>query len=365
MTFPTIFSTYIMRQMFKSFFIIGGGLLSLITILDFIELINRTGDADISLNSLLYLEFLKIFDIIHSVFPYMTIFSMMHAFYALNIDKEITVARSTGISGMQITLPAIVFAFAMGAFQTFALNHLSVTTYNQYTSVLNKNKNNTETVLNISSTGLWLREGVKNGYRVINANSYSKSPFTISNVTVLDLSSENKFIKSYSADEMTLVDNKWIMKNSHSISHNNEVDFKEKRNIETNTTYSSLKNVFKAPDSISFWYLLKQIRNLHSMGLNATQYVYMFNYLLSMPILYMGLAMLASFFTGRSYARQQKSKAVLIGLTTAFALFFYLNLVQSMVDILPLSPAIVGWVPSITVFALGVYLMFNSERVTG
>ena len=365
MTFPTIFSIYIMRQMFKSFCIIGGGLLSLIIILDFVELINRTGDVDISINNLLYLQFLKTFDLIHSLFPYMTIFSMMHAFYTLNSDKEITVARSTGISGMQITLPAIFFAFSMGLFQTFALNHLSVTTYNQYQSVLDENKNNIETVLDISSTGLWLREGAKHGYRVINGSSYTKSPFTISDVNVLELSFENKFIKSYSADEMTLMDNQWVMKNSYSISHNNEVDFKKKLHIETKTTYSSLKNVFKVPNSISFWHLPKQIRNLDSMGLNATQHIYMFNFLLSMPLLYMGLAMLASFFTGRPYVRQQKTKSALIGLSTAFILFFYLNLIQSIVDILPLSPALVSWIPAITIFILGIYLMLNSEKVSG
>ena len=365
MTFPTIFSIYIARQMFTSFFIIGGGLLSLVTVMDFIELVNRTGDIEISLNSLLHLQFLKIFDIIDSLFPYMTIFSMMHAFYTLNEDKEITVARSTGISGIQITLPAIFFAFIIGSFQTFVLNHLSVTTYNQYKNILNENKNNTDTVLNISSTDLWLHEGAKHGYRIINGSSFTKKPFTISDVSILDLSFKNKFIKSYSADEIILKDNHWVLKNSHSLSDKNEVEFNKEIRIETKTTYSSLKNIFKSPKDISFWRLISQIRSLNSMGLNASQHVYRFNFLLSMPLLYMGLAMLASFFTGRPYARQQKTKSTLLGLATVFSLFFYLNLVQSIVGILPISPAVVGWIPAITVFSIGIYLLLNSEQVSG
>src|ERR1043166_572508 len=107
---------YIARQFFGW---VGGvflAMLSIVFILDYIELIRRAGTRpDATLLILLEMAALKQPDMMQQVMPFAILFGTMMAFWRLTRSHELVVARAAGISVWQFLAPPLAGAFLLGA----------------------------------------------------------------------------------------------------------------------------------------------------------------------------------------------------------------------------------------------------------
>src|SRR6185437_12212699 len=106
---------YIARQFFTWCTIIFVAMMSIVFLLDYIELIRRAGTRpDATLLILLEMAALKQPDMMQQVMPFAILFGTMMAFWRLTRSHELVVARAAGISAWQFLAPPLSGAFLLG-----------------------------------------------------------------------------------------------------------------------------------------------------------------------------------------------------------------------------------------------------------
>lgn len=358
-----IFYKYVTRRFLQNLLIVGLILLLVIVLLDFAKLNTDVRDTDISFISLVILQIIKIPSLMDTLLPYALLWSCMITFNKFNIDKELVIARAIGLNARQIIMPIVSASFILGVIACIIFNPLGVISYKKFMTLLNGYRHIAPMTVNIGKTGIWLREGTKNGYQVIKGSAFSEKNMTMKNPSIIELDHNDLLTNFYSAQTAQLKNHHWILKNVSNTTKDNKNTWIPYTFISTNMTISSLKKLFQTAKTTSFWQLLDRIAALKNAGLNAREYEFEFQYLISTPLLFASLAMFAFFFVGTIEPRQMTQKRLFIGSLAGFCVFFYINLIKSLSTTTILPIYILGWLGSVSMFFLSLYLLLFSERM--
>jgi lipopolysaccharide export system permease protein len=102
------------------------GTLALTAMIDFLELLRRTGDIkDVSGLFIAKITFLRVPFITERVLPFAVLVGAMFCYLNLSRRLELAVARAAGISAWQFIAPAIVIALLIGVATTTVYNPIS------------------------------------------------------------------------------------------------------------------------------------------------------------------------------------------------------------------------------------------------
>src|SRR5262250_3130124 len=123
MQFAKTFSSYVARQFLAWFFGVFMAMVIITFLLDYIELIRRSGTRmQATLGVLLEMAALKLPHTAQEVLPFAVLFGTMLAFWRLTRNHELVVARAAGVSVWQFLTPAILVALLIGIVAVTMLN---------------------------------------------------------------------------------------------------------------------------------------------------------------------------------------------------------------------------------------------------
>ena len=115
-------SLYIGRQFIVSFFAIFTILLTLILLVDMIELLRRASSKpNVNFAMVMEMAVLKLPHMGQQLFPFAILFGGMAAFWRLTRNHELVVSRAAGVSAWQFMLPVLALAFLLGAAKSLCL----------------------------------------------------------------------------------------------------------------------------------------------------------------------------------------------------------------------------------------------------
>src|SRR3974377_2292919 len=134
-----------------------GGTLVLTALIDFLELMRRTGDLrDISAFFVAKVTIFRVPFITERVMPFAVLVGAMFCYLNLSRRLELVVARAAGISAWQFVAPAIIVAWLIGVAMTAVYNPISAILREQSTrleaDLFGENGIPTPT------SGFWLRQ---------------------------------------------------------------------------------------------------------------------------------------------------------------------------------------------------------------
>lgn len=362
MRLSSTLSIYIARTFFVSIAIVLGVLISLITVIDMVELLRRaSGHDSASLGLVIQMTLLRVPFMTQKVIPFAVLFGGMFALMRLTRSHELVVARAAGVSVWQFLLPGLMLALAIGGFVVTTFNPFASATTWRYEELEAKYLRGRSSLLAVSSTGLWLREGRPDGQSVVHALRVSPRNMELYDVTIFVYKGKDRFSYRLDADTATLRDGYWELKNALVSVPDQPSIFAADYRVDTELTRNQIQESFASPETLSFWQLPRFIATLEKAGFSALRHRLHWNAVLATPLLLFAMVLIAATFSLRLTRRGGTGLLVVGGLLAGFLLYFLTDLVRALGLSGSIPVVLAAWAPAGVSTMLGLAMLFHLE----
>ena len=357
-------SIYVGRTFLMSFLAFFIGLMTLVFLLDVIELLRRgASKPDVTFAIVAQMGLLKLPHMGQLLFPFATLFGGMTAFWRLTRSNELAVTRAAGISVWQFLLPVLLLALALGIFKVTAFNPLSSTTLSRFQTMEAVYLKGQKSVLAISDGGLWLRQGTAEGHAVVHARNILQQG---SKVELLDTitflyQGQDTFIGRVDAERAVLGEGFWHMENAWVNTPESPASHHDEYWLETDLTLAKIQDNFASPETMSFWKLSDFIQTLDEAGFSAIRHRLQWHSLLASPLLMCAMVLIAATFTLRHARRGSTTFVIASGVLTGFLLYFVSDVVYALGLSESIPVTLAAWTPSGVALMLGLAMLLHLE----
>ncbi|MBL4854687.1 LPS export ABC transporter permease LptG [bacterium AH-315-J19] len=355
-------ATRVLLAIIIAFMIITG----IIMLVDFVEASRNLGsDSDVSMLGVLYITLLNAPMLVEQTVPFVVLFGVMGALFALNRRSELIVMRASGLSAWRFLRPALLVTALLGVVWATVFNPLASISQKQYRKVVDEITAGETKAAPTSSTAqkpIWLREGNDDGYVVIHALSADIDKHTLFDVTfyTFDIISNgrNVFSTRYDAKQAVLSnDGYWQL--SDIVENEDGKEPKKLKTISklTTITWDSLKERSQTQKTPPFWQIRGEIDKAKSAGFSPTTLVMQWHKLLALPLTLIAMAVIAA-GASLNMAREGGTLRLLIaGAAMGFGVYFVDNLVGAFGETGVLPPVVAAWTVPLLVLSCGLVFL--------
>jgi len=358
----TILSRYIGRQFLFGFLSMLGFLVTLVLLIDIIELLRRSaGRLAVTMGDILQMSLLKLPETVQTITPFAILFGGMLVFWRLSRHHVLLVIRGAGISAWQFLFPVLIVAVGIGIFKITIFNPLAATMFTRYEALEDKLLRGKSSLLALSASGLWLRQSDKAGQSVIHAQHMSQNDMSLQGVTFFLFEESDHFTGRVDADSAHLEKGYWQLKNARISEPDRPTSFTKSHRIKTDLTLEKIQDSFSPPETLSFWELPVFIDTLEKAGFSARRHRLYWHSLLAEPLLFCAMVLIAATFMLRR--NRTTNTAALIALTTmvGFLLFFLSDVIHALGLSEKLPIVLAAWTPAGVATLLGLAMLLHLE----
>jgi lipopolysaccharide export system permease protein len=297
------------------------GTLVLVAMVDFIEMLRRSGDIkDVSALFVGQITLYRLMFLTERIMPFSVLIGAMFCYLNLSRRLELVIARSAGISAWQFIAPAVVIALLIGVAATTIYNPISAMLREQSTR-LEAELFQRDRSFHDYNSGFWVRQRSNDGHAVINAKTSRQQGLELVGVTVFRLDDTGHFRDRIEAKGATLNNGYWRLDEVHIYSEGNPpVEF-ETYELPTSLTPAQVRDSFVTPDSVPFWQLPSYMTLSENAGLATTGYRVQYYQLLAQPFYLASMVLLAAAVSLRLFRFGGVQKMVLGGICAGFFLY--------------------------------------------
>lgn len=297
------------------------GTLVLTAMIDFLELMRRTGDLkEVSALFIAEITLFRVPFITERVMPFAVLVGAMFCYLNLSRRLELVVARAAGISAWQFITPAIVIAWLMGALTTTIYNPISATLREQSTR-LEAELFGRDAGFRRPGSGFWLRQRSDEGQAVINAKSSRRQGIELGGVSIFRLDPAGHFRDRIEARSATLEPGYWRLEEARFYASGVAPVDRDVYRLTTTLTPAQVGESFATPETVPFWQLSSYIDLAESAGLAAPGYRLQYYQLLAQPFYLVAMVLLAAAVSLRFFRFGGVQKVVLGGIGAGFLLY--------------------------------------------
>jgi lipopolysaccharide export system permease protein len=322
-----------------------GGMLGLIALIDYIELMRRTGDlTNVSALLVAKTSFYRVPQVAERLMPFCVLIGAMSCFLNLSRRMELVIARAAGMSAWQFTSPAVIGALVLGLIATMLYNPLSASLQEQ-SKRFEAELFGSRSSLHSNSGGFWLRQRTSDGQSIINALSSQEQGIRLGVVTVFTFALGGQFQERIEAKTATLepgfwrLDSAWIY--APGLAPRQQASYR----LNTNLTPEQVRESFATPETVSFWQLPLYIQIAEHSGLAAAAYRLQYHKLLSRPFMLAAMVLLAAAFSLRFFRFGGVQKMVLGGVGSGFLLYVLSKVTEDLSKAELMHPMAAAWLP--------------------
>ncbi len=361
---------YIAKNFFFKFLQIFIGFYLLIFFINLIDLSEKINYSNGSIKLALYVAFLETPEFLNNLICSIVLIASTYSFFNLSTKNEITVIRNSNFSLWRIISPAIISSFILGIIWVTIFLPLSIKMIKASRDIellyLKKEKDK----FFESQNGFWLKQENpenKEESLIINSGRIYQNKSELSKVSIWFFDENGKFYKKIYTNRMYLQNNKWLIKNgilNDKLSINKPI-----KNISIATDFNKdfvtnkLVNNFENVELFSFFELLQIIKDMDHSGLNSKKFKVYFNYLINLPILFIGMTLFGAYF-GIIHTRDNRSFLnLLIGTIFGLVIYIFLNIIKSLGSSNIISIFASTWMVTIIYIAVGTILINKKETV--
>ncbi|WP_029007095.1 LPS export ABC transporter permease LptG [Azospirillum halopraeferens] len=359
---PTL-SRYIGRQFVLWFGLLLLMLLGIIVLLDVVELLRRAASKpNISFGMVVEMALLKLPEIGQQIFPFVILFAAMFTFWRLTRSHELVVARAVGISAWQFLMPVLLAAALIGVFKVTVINPLGAVFVARYEQMENRYLKMRSSTLDVSNTGLWLRQGGEDGRQFfIHADAVQPQTFELTKVVVFEFDAAMEYLARIDAPRASLLSGQWELRDAVINRPRDDPERAASYVISTELDRATIEESFAAPETISFWALPRFIATLESTGFPAARHRLHYQSLLAQPLLFCSMVLFAAAFSLRLPRRGGTMLMVAGGVVTGFVLFVMSDVIKTfgMSETIPVPMA--AWMPTGISLLLGIAALLHLE----
>ena len=219
-------------------------------------------------------------------------------------------------------------------------------------------------LVTFNQNGLWIKEPIKDGNRIISAVSISGPK--IKNTKIFEFDNEQKLKKKIFSESINISKKKWVLTNVKVFSLSNEIlEKKTFDQLEIMSMYDleKITSLFSNSDTISFLDLFFNYQTFLDNGYSKQFLDQSFHTMLSLPFLLFLMTSIATILTMHTNKRTENLRFIIIGLTTCVIVYYLKDLLIALgkTDRIPIILSI--WAPVLTLsfFTLIGVLQINEK----
>lgn len=357
-----IFFRYVGRQFLLWFLAVFLALGFLIVLFDMMEMIRRTASRpNITFDVMMSMSFLRLPDTMQRVFPFAVLIGALLAFWRLNRNHELVVARAAGVSAWQFLLPGVVVAFVIGLFYIGMFNPFAAAMLQRYDLLEARYNGGKSNFVDVSENGLWLRQATDTGQYVIHSPQGASTAVELQGVTVFVFEGEARFVLRIDAGSAKLEHGYWLLRNVRLIRPGGQPEQAPEYRLKTDLSPENFSDNFAPPQTISFWALPGFISILEKSGFSALRHRVYWNTRLADPLLFCGMILLAATMSLRLTRRGGTTALLAAGIGVGVAVFFVSDVIFALGAAARIPVELAAWAPASVCCLLGAAAVFHLE----
>lgn len=337
-------------------------ILILVFIFDILAMSQRFGPKEgVTFATILSMSALRMPNLIEDTIPIATLFGATWCFSALSRSSELIVARAAGISAWQFLAPALALGFIGGIVLITAYDPLAAAMIEREEGLESKYLHSKTSLLDISSTGLWLRQVDQGEPAIINAQKVSDHGTHLEDVVIYMTTTQDRFVGIVTAKLATLEPGRWLLEGGvirRVGAENQPVPIAE---FGTELTRSQIQDSFASPQTMSFWQLPRFIKLAEQAGFSAIRHRLHYYSMLATPLLLCAMVLLAAVFALRVQRGRGLGFLAVGAVLTGFTLYTATSFSNALAigGVVPVTLA--AWAPAATATLLGVAFILHFE----
>lgn len=362
MQLPTTLSRYLGRQFLFGFLAMLGLLVTLVVMVDIVELLRRAAARPSVLGiDIFEMTLLKIPEMAQQLAPFAVLFGGMFIFWRLARHHELIVIRGAGISAWQFLLPILLVAVFIGVFKIAVFSPLASAMLSRYESLDNKLLRGRASLLALSPTGLWLRQADETGQSVVHAQRLSQHDMTLEDVTIFLFEGTDHFTGRIDTKSARLENGHWQLEQAWFTAPDRPATFRGSYQVKTDLTIEKIQDSFASPETLSFWELPAFIQTLEKAGFSARRHRLYWHSLLAEPLLFCAMVLIAATFMLRRNRTTNTATLLTMAAMAGFLLYFLSDIVHALGLSEKLPVILAAWTPAGVATLLGLTMLLHLE----
>lgn len=355
---PTLARYFGMRCL-KSILAVFGGMLLLIALLDYVEMMRRASDIpQISPLLVLKTSVFRVPQVAERLMPFCVLIGTMWAFLNLSRRLELVIARAAGLSAWQFIAPALLVAFVLGV--------LATTVYNPISATLQEQAKRLEADLfrgsPVENVGVfWGRQRTDEGLAIINSKSSREQGAELAGVTIFTFDLQGRFRERIEAKSASLENKYWRLIGAKVYPIDGAPTEKPELTLATDLTREQVRESFATPETVPFWDLPQYISLAERSDLAGAGYRLQFHKLLAKPLLLTSMVLLAAAVSLRFFRFGGVQNMVLSGVVAGFLLYVLSKVTDDMSKAELLSPMGAAWLQVSYGGLIGIVALLHQE----
>lgn len=365
---PKIINIYIAKNFLKKFLQISLGFSLLIFFINLLDTVDKTRGGEASFYAAIEMAFLQVPTFVNDVSSSLVLISAIITFFSLSSKSEITIIRVSGFSLWQILRPIAISAFLLGIFWVIIFGPISIQMTKRFNSLESRYVQQEMREVVAPTNGIWLKQkNIENPDErlIIQAKKVYRENLELKYVTIWFFNKENQFYKKIDAKKMLLTKGSWLLTNAI-INDDNHINKIEKKisiptDLQPDFVIKKIVNDFQNIKLFSFFELPQLIQDLKSSGSNPVKFQVYFNYLLSLPFLFVAMTMIACYF-GLNHIRSQNSAFMIFGGIIAGLIFYIISSIMGAFGSSGLISIFAStWIVTAICLSIGILLIYHKE----
>ncbi len=358
---------YFAARFVKVTFMIFALFFGLIVVVDLIELSRQAGQIkDAAFSDMLTVSLLRAPSFAENVLPFAVMFGGATTLIILNRKLELVVARASGVSVWQFLFPLVLAAMLLGLTASLVYNPLSINGHIASSAFEAKIFGSVKGGFSNTSKNSWVRLGQKNGDVVIRAKVSQNGGELLTAVSTYQFNSQGEVIERIDAEKARFVETKsgdshYLLENAVRHRPGERSEPKDKVTLPVNISLVQLQADQADIANVSIWEIDDQILQAKSSNKSPLPFSTRYHALLSQPLLFVAMVLLAATVSLRFARFGINSKAILGGILAGFVLYVLSKLVITFGSNGLVPASLAAWTPAIVASLIGVTVLLYQE----
>ena len=338
---------------------------SIILLVDFVEGARDLGvDEDLGAGTLILLTLYKAPQLIEQTIPFIVLFGVMGALYALNRRSELIVLRAAGLSAWRFLMPALVVTTSLGILWAAAFNPMATASTAAHQAIIDRITGQTRQQKN--KTEMWLREGSDVGQTVIHANGSNLIDRSLTEVTfyyfVTESNGKTVFHNRIDAESAKLLGvGFWQLTNARESSGDAISETSAALSLPTTITIQELEEGRQNSKLPSFWNIPAEITKVEQAGFSSSPLRMQYHRLLALPLTLIAMTFIAAGVSMQLTRQGGTFKLMLAGGAAGFGVYFVNNIASAFGEAGTLPVILAAWAIPALVLCLGLAYLVRIE----
>ena len=355
---------YVLIQLARSLGVALAVIAALVMLIDFVEISRGLGsDTDLSGLRILGLMLLKSPAVIVQLLPFVFLFGTLGAFVGLNRRSELVAMRAAGVSAWRFVLPAAGAALVLGILTVTVIGPIAASGDGLFQR--ERQRISGSIVSGNEQEAIWLREGDGPRQMVIRAARQDRANARLLDTTffiyVTSPEGRREFTERIDAASASLSAGRWRLIDAVGAQTGQRAVRYATLDLPSNLADEEAFERFARPQSTPFWSLPGQIQRIEDAGFSSTAYRLRLQTLLSTPLAFAAMTILAAAFSLRLMRLGDLARMAVAAVVLGFAFFFLNQFSAAMGSAEVVPPFVAAWLPAILTALAAFTLLFYTE----